>query len=160
VIAGCERIISVDREAFHWPCGRVCATDTIRAAEEVPAAIRDKTGGRGADYVFDTVGSPSTLTDALSAARKGGTVVVTGLSRIDAHASIPIFPFVMQEKRLIGSVCGSGQPVRDIGRLISLYQEGRLKLRELIVRTYPLEQINEALDALEASAGARGMIRF
>jgi S-(hydroxymethyl)glutathione dehydrogenase/alcohol dehydrogenase len=160
-IAGCERIIGVDREEAPLALAVTFgATETIRAAEDVAAQIRDRTAGRGADYVFDTVGSPSTLTDALSAARKGGTVVVTGLSRTDGRASIPIFPFVMQEKRLVGSVYGSGQPVRDIERLVCLYQEGKLRLRELMVRTYPLEQINDALDALGSSAGARGMIQF
>ena len=51
-----------------------------------------------------------------------------------------MFPFVMQEKRLIGSVYGSGQPARDIPRLVSLYQEGKLKLGELVSRTYHARQ--------------------
>jgi Zn-dependent alcohol dehydrogenase len=110
--------------------------------------------------VFDTVGSPATLTTALSAAKKGGAVVVTGLSRVDAEGAIKMFPFVMQEKRLIGSVYGSGQPQRDIPKLVTLFQEGRLKLRELVARTYPLSGINDALQALEASDGARGVITW
>ena len=60
---------------------------------------------------------PHTLRDALGAASKGGTVVLTGLSRVDALASIQMFPFVMQEKRLIGSAYGSGRPTEDIVRL-------------------------------------------
>ena len=71
----------------------------------------------------------NTITFALGAARKGATVVVTGLSRTDTLASIPLFPFVMQEKRLIGSLYGSGQPLKDIPQLVSLHQEGKLKLR-------------------------------
>src|SRR5262249_3509903 len=101
---------------------------------------------------------PATLADALASTRKGGTVVLTGLSRVDSQGSIPMFPFVMQEKRLIGSVSGSGNPAREIPRLVSLYREGRLKLRELVSRTYPLERINDALDALAAGDGARGVI--
>jgi Zn-dependent alcohol dehydrogenase len=79
---------------------------------------------------------------------------------MDAQGTIPIFPFVMQEKRLLGSVYGSGQPARDIPKLVSLYQEGRLKLSELVSRTYPLEKVNDALAALAASDGARGVIRW
>jgi Zn-dependent alcohol dehydrogenase len=71
-----------------------------------------------------------------------------------------MFPFVMQEKRLIGSVYGSGHPARDIARLAALYQEGKLKLKELVSRTYPLDGVNDALAALAASDGARGVIRF
>lgn len=71
-----------------------------------------------------------------------------------------MFPFVMQEKRLIGSVYGSGQPTRDIPRLVALYQEGKLKLRELVSRTYSLGEINEAFAALARADGARGVIRW
>jgi Zn-dependent alcohol dehydrogenase len=116
------------------------------------------TGGRGADFAFDTVGAPATLTSALESVRKGGTVVLTGLSRADSQGSIAMFPFVMQEKRLIGSVYGSGRPTTDIPRLVGLFQQGRLKLRELVARTYALPAINDALAALESADGARGVV--
>ena len=71
-----------------------------------------------------------------------------------------MFPFVMQEKKLVGSVYGSGTPAEDIPRLVSLFEQGRLKLRELVARTYPLSKINDALHALAASDGARGVITW
>src|SRR5262249_1019731 len=117
-----------------------------------------RTKGRGADFVFDTVGSPATLHDAVNATAKGGTIVLTGLSRIDAQATLQMFPFVMQEKRLVGSAYGSGRPSEGIGGLTHWFQEGRLKLRELVNRTYTLNQIDSALAALGESAGARGVI--
>jgi Zn-dependent alcohol dehydrogenase len=98
------------------------------------------------------------LTDAILSARKGGTVVVTGLSRIDGQGSIRLYPFVMQEKRLIGSVYGSGNPLADIEKLVILHQKGEIKLDELATRSYKLEQINEALAALAAGSGGRGVI--
>ena len=136
------------------------ATHTLEASDEVAKAVRELTAGRGADFVFDSVGSPATLTTALNCARKGGAVVLTGLSRADSQGSIAMFPFVMQEKRLLGSVYGSGQPARDIPRLVSLFQEGKLKLHELVSRRYQLEGVNDALDALAASDGARGVIQW
>jgi S-(hydroxymethyl)glutathione dehydrogenase/alcohol dehydrogenase len=168
-IAGCERIIAIDQRPKPLEIARVFgATDTIaapsgtasEASPDVAESVRALTAGRGADFVFDTVGSPATLALALAATRKGGAVVLTGLSRMDAQGSIAMFPFVMQEKRLLGSVYGSGQPSRDIPRLISLYQDGRLKLGELVSRTYALDAINDALTALAAADGARGVIRW
>ena len=160
-IAGCERIIAVDRSQpalqFAETFG---ATHNVHATGSCAAAIRDLTAGRGADYVFDTVGTPTTLADALAAVRKGGTVLLSGLSRLDSEASIPMYPFVMQEKRLIGSLYGSGHPVSDVPRLVSLHLAGKLKLRELVARTYSLEGINDALAALAGNAGARGIIRL
>jgi len=161
VISDCEAIVAVDlRPAPLEIARRFGATHTIQSGETSTDAIREITGGRGADFVFDTVGAPQTLTSALAYTRKGGTVVLTGLARGDTQAAFPMFPFVMQEKRLIGSVYGSGQPTRDIPNLVSLYQQGRLKLRELVSRTYPLSGINDALDSLAASDGARGIIRW
>jgi S-(hydroxymethyl)glutathione dehydrogenase/alcohol dehydrogenase len=160
-IAGCETIIAIDRRPAPLTIARAFgATHTIDAAADVPAAVRETTRGRGADFVFDTVGSPSTLAAALASARKGGTVVVTGLSRVDAEGAIALFPFVMQEKRLIGSVYGSGQPLRDIPALVSLHRHGRLKLKEMVARTYSLDQVDAALSALEAGEGARGVITW
>ena len=161
VIACSERIIAIDLRPAPLAIARTFgATDTVDAAGDVPAAVRSLTSGRGADFVFDAVGSPATLAAAIASARKGGTVVLTGLSRVDGQGTIPMFPFVMQEKRLIGSVYGSGNPARDIPRLAALYEEGKLKLRELVSRTYTLAGINDAMDALAAADGARGIIRW
>jgi S-(hydroxymethyl)glutathione dehydrogenase/alcohol dehydrogenase len=163
-IAGCERIIAIDLRPRPLEIAREFgATDTIGGTDvspDVAEAVRELTAGRGADFVFDTVGSPATLALALTATRKGGAVVLTGLSRMDAQAAFPMFSFVMQEKRLLGSVYGSGQPARDIPRLVSLYQDGKLKLGELVSRTYALDQVNDALTALAASDGARGVIKW
>ena len=159
VMAGAARVIAVDPQPAALALAATFgATDVVPAGENAVAAVRDLTRGRGADFVFDTVGAPSTLTDALAAVKKGGTVVLTGLSRTDAQASVSMFPFVMQEKTLIGSVYGSGEPARDIPRLVSQYQGGTLKLNELVARHYRLDDINAALDALAAGAGARGVI--
>ena len=157
----CRTIVAIDmRPAPLEIAKRFGATHAISAGDNVVDAVRSLTEGRGADVVFDTVGLQQTLTDALACTRKGGTVVLTGLARGDTQSSFPMFPFVMQEKRLIGSVYGSGQPSRDITDLIALYQAGRLKLDELVARTYPLSGVNDALSALAAGDGARGVIRW
>ena len=160
-IAGCDEIIAIDLRPVPLQIARQFgATHTIDASTDVPAQVRGLTGGRGADFVFDTVGSPATLNTALTSTRKGGAVVLTGLSRVDSQASFAMFPFVMQEKRLLGSVYGSANPATEISRLVSLYQHGRLKLGERVSRTYPLDKVNDALSALAASDGARGVIRW
>jgi S-(hydroxymethyl)glutathione dehydrogenase / alcohol dehydrogenase len=161
VIAGCEMVIAIDvRPAPLEIAKRFGATHAVTGGDTAVEAVRDLTAGRGVDVAFDTVGLQRTLNDALACVRKGGTVVLTGLAHIDTRAGFPMFQFVMQEKRVVGSVYGSGQPARDIPDLISLHQAGRLKLEELVSRTYPLSGINEALTALAASDGARGVITW
>ncbi|HYO91870.1 MAG TPA: alcohol dehydrogenase catalytic domain-containing protein, partial [Pyrinomonadaceae bacterium] len=96
-LADCEKIIAVDtRRAPLNLALEFGATDAVESTDNVVEQVTRLTGGRGADYVFDTVGMPETLTQALRFARKGGAVILTGLSRTDARASFPLFPFVMQ----------------------------------------------------------------
>jgi len=160
-LAGCQQIIALDiRPGPLRLASEFGATHAFEIADSIASTIRELTDGRGADVVFDTVGAPATLAQALQFARKGGTVVLTGLARTDSVGSVPLFPFVMQEKRLVGSVYGSARPAADIPALASLYQEGKLKLRELIARTYVLEEVNNALTALANGEGARGIIRW
>ena len=159
VLAGASTIIAIDRQAAPLEVARrLGATHLVQPTGKTADSVKELTSGRGAEYVFDTVGSPATLTDAVMSVRKGGTVVVTGLSRLDAQGSLRLYPFVMQEKRLIGSVYGSGDPLHDIDRLVKLHQDGRLKLGELATRSYRLDQVNEALDALASGEGGRGVI--
>ena len=161
VIAGASRIIAADRnDAALQLAQQLGATDIVRVERTAAEAIRQCTHGRGAQYVFDTVGTPDTLADALQAARKGGNVIVTGLSRVDGRGSIAMFPFVMQEKRLIGSAYGSGDPLRDIPQLVAFHRAGKLKLQEIATRSYSLDQVNDALSALAAAQPGRGIIRF
>jgi len=48
--------------------------------------------------------------------------------------------------------------LKDINKLVKLYEQGVLKLEELVARDYRLVQVNEALSALAAGEGARGII--
>ena len=158
-MAGASTIIAVDREAAPLAIAKLLgATHLVQPMGKTADAVKELTDGRGAEFVFDTVGSPATLTDALLSTRKGGTVVITGLSRIDAQGALRLYPFVMQEKRLIGSVYGSGNPLTDIERLVKLHQSGGLKLDELTTRRYRLDEVNEALAALARGEGGRGVI--
>jgi S-(hydroxymethyl)glutathione dehydrogenase/alcohol dehydrogenase len=65
-----------------------------------------------------------------------------------------------EERSIVGSLYGSGRPRTDIPRLIDLYRAGRLKLDQLLTRTYPLEQINEAYEALSRGEVARSVVTF
>lgn len=159
-LAKCDPIIAVDLRATALTLARDFGATHAVEAQNAVEAVRELTRGRGADYVFDTVGAPSTITQAIDCARKGGSIVVTGLSRTDTLASIPAFPFVMQEKRLIGSLYGSGQPAVDIPRLVDLYRDGNLKLRELVTHSYRLDEVNDALSTLAGGTDARGIIEW
>ena len=68
--------------------------------------------------------------------------------------------FMMLEKRLIGSFYGSTRPRIDMPRLVDLYMEKKIKIDELVSRTFPLDGVNEAYDLLKKGEVARSVVKF
>ena len=136
------------------------ATDTINAREEdVVPALRARTR-LGPDYVFDSVGSATTISQALEGVGPAGTAVIMGLHA--ATVEVPIAPgvLVQQNKRLLGSFVGSIRPHVDLPRLVELYRAGKLQLDDMITRRYPLEDLPQVFADMEAGTIARGVIVF
>ncbi len=153
------QIIAVDLydEKLQFACD-LGATHTVNARHEDPVArVRELTGG-GADYAFDAFGSARTVQQAFECIRNGGTAVEVGIAPQGQLAQIDAYSLAMHEKTLKGCFYGSARPRVDMLRLLDLYGQGRLKLDELVARTYRLDQINEAYAALQSGAVARGVI--
>jgi Zn-dependent alcohol dehydrogenase len=161
-LSGAYPIIAVDVLDKKLEAARSFgASHTFDARQaSLVAEVKALTSGRGADYAFVTVGSPDAVVQALGMVRRAGTVVVVGMPRVGAVAPLPMGPFVYDGKKVIGSNMGSTRLRVDIPRLVELYQSGRLKLDELITARYPLEQINEAIEAMERGEALRNVIVF
>lgn len=163
VLAGAHPIIAIDLLDNKLKAARgFGATHLINAAEQKSAEkeVKGLTAGRGADYVFVTVGSAAAVDQALSLTRKRGSVIIVGMPAPGATASFQVNPFVRGEQRILSSFMGSTRLSLSVPRLIDLYQHGRLKLDELITRRYPLDRINEALEAVEKGQALRNVIVF
>ena len=70
----------------------------------------------------------------------------------------PAALFTICEKKLLGCTLGSCHSVRDIPRLVALWQAGRLDLESLVTARRPLAEINAAMDDLRASRGIRTIL--
>ena len=161
VLAGAARIIAVDlRPAALEIARQFGATDTVDASDPAnsnPAkAVRQMTGG--VDYSFEVVGRPETIAQAWESLAPGGKAVVVGLtpqsSKVELRADF------LSEKALLGCIFGSSIPRVDVPRALSLYRSGRLKLDELVAQRYPLDAVNDALDALRAGTTGRGVLVY
>ena len=161
-LSGAYPIIAVDVLDKKLEAARSFgASHTLNARQaNVVAEVKALTSGRGADYAFVTVGSPDAVVQALDMVRRAGTVVAVGMPATGAVAPLPVGQFVYDGKKVIGSNIGSTRLRVDIPRLVELYQAGRLKLDELITARYPLEQINEAIEAMERGEALRNVIVF
>jgi S-(hydroxymethyl)glutathione dehydrogenase/alcohol dehydrogenase len=163
VLAGAYPLIALDLVESKLAAAKSFgATHAIQAADQEAAQmmVKELTGGRGADYVFVTVGSTAALAQAFNLIRRKGTVVIVGIPEASARFPLAVSQCVWNEQRVIGSSMGSTRLRVDVPRLVSLYQHGQLKLNELISARYPLEQINEAIAAVETGEVLRNVIMF
>ncbi len=162
-IAGAAKIIAVDLVDSKLEAARSFgATHTFNPTrDDVPKLVRGLTAGQGADYAFEVTGVPSAIAQAFAVTRKGGTMVMVGISPADQR-SIPIAPqeLVLLQKTVMGTLYGSAQASNDIPKLLELYKTGKLKLDELVTRTYTLDQVNEGYADLAAGRNLRGVITF
>ena len=137
------------------------ATHTLNGkTEDVAKSVKAITGGRGVDFVFITVGSPTAAQQGYKLAANQGTIVFVGIPDWQATMPLPIGLTVLGEKRVAGSFMGSTRLQVDVPKLVALYQNGRLQLDELISGRYPLEQINEAIANMEDGHALRNVIIF
>ncbi|HMB93246.1 MAG TPA: Zn-dependent alcohol dehydrogenase [Rhodothermales bacterium] len=158
-LAGADPVIAIDRVApKENSARRLGATHFVGPGEDHIEAIRKLTGGRGADYVFDTTGVPAVQSACLDAVRPGGTVVLAGLAPMGSSTDLPGAVITRQEKTVSGTYYGSAHPARDFPHYADLYLRGKLDLDGLITYTYSLDQINEAFADLLAGKLARGVI--
>jgi len=161
-LAGAETVVAVDMLDAKLELARTFgATDTVNPSSDGDAVqkVKELTGG-GADYGFEVIGLPETMTQTYLAVRKGGTAVMIGVPKFDAMAAFPAATMFMEEKAILGSAFGSGSPKTDIPRLIKLYNRKRLKLDELITHTYSIDEAPKAFEDLEKGVNARGVIVF
>jgi S-(hydroxymethyl)glutathione dehydrogenase/alcohol dehydrogenase len=161
-IAGAERIIAVDIAAQKLRlAGAFGATHCVDASLDDPvAAVRERTDGRGVDVAFEAIGRKQSIEQAYASARRGGTCVVIGLGSRHESVSLNVFSLPEQEKRLLGCWYGGADVHRDFPRLLALHRAGKLKLGELVTRTYALDDVNQALADLSDGKNARGLIVY
>ena len=104
-------------------------------------AVRDLTGGRGADLVFDFVGTDETHADATALLARGGTYSVIGYGGMIA---IPSAALIGNEQTVSGNLVGTWV---DLWELLQLHAAGKIELR---TETHPLSAVNDVLAKLRA----------
>lgn len=162
--AGAGHVIAVDPVALKRETAlKLGATQAFGSIAEAADFARSVTNGQGADSAIVTVGvlSGEHVGQAFDSVRKAGTVVVTAVAPM-AVTSIPVSPFMlaMFEKRLQGCLYGSMSPSGAVLRLLAMYENGQLKLDELVTRTYSLDEINVGYQDMHAGRNIRGLIEF
>jgi S-(hydroxymethyl)glutathione dehydrogenase/alcohol dehydrogenase len=157
-LAGSGIVVSVDPA----PARRAQATRLGAAAavapEEVTEMMRELLP-HGADYAFDAVGEPETTKLAMRWTRNGGTCVVVGLPSGTTRLELDPAEFYRREKRLTGTIYGSEDPAVSLPILLDHVRAGRLDLDEMLGPVFPLDGVNDAIEASLGGAGGRVVVR-
>jgi S-(hydroxymethyl)glutathione dehydrogenase / alcohol dehydrogenase len=158
-IAGAATIVGVDTsEAKREMVMTARGTHFVNASQEdAVGAVRALTGG--VDYAFEAVGLPALVRQSVESLDVGGTAVVVGVQPTGAVFEIPSAA-LGGEKRLMTCTMGSNRFRIDIPRWLELYRQGRLRLDEMVSARRPLDDINDAFQAMRAGEVARTVLVF
>lgn len=161
-LAGASRIIAVDlMESKLAAAKEFGATDVVDASSgDAVQQVMQMTDG-GVDYAFEAIGLMKTAQQCWEMARRGGQAVVVGMLPLAEQLTLSNAGMsFLGEKGIIGSYYGSTRQTYDMPWLMELYRQKRLKIDELISRTYELGQINEAYEALKGGEVNRSVVTF
>lgn len=163
-ISGAAMIIAVDINPQRLQMAKEFgATDTILAVKtdkglmQAAQRVKELTSGRGADYAFECTAIPQLGAAPLAMVRNAGTAVQA--SGIEQEITIDMNLFEW-DKVYINPLYGKCRPQIDFPKIVELYDKGSLLLEEMITRTYPLEDLQQAFDDMLAGRNAKGVIVF
>ncbi|NBE95149.1 zinc-binding dehydrogenase [Nonomuraea sp. KC401] len=158
-LVGAAPIVVVDTVDARLRLAReLGATHTVDATTDDLTAVLDEVAPGGARWAVDAVGAPATMEQAFASLSTAGTLVAVGLGRVGAGFTVPVNALVQQERRVVGSLYGSSNPVVQIPQILDLHQRGLLPLDRLVGRRFALDEVNEAYSALTAGATGRSVI--
>jgi S-(hydroxymethyl)mycothiol dehydrogenase len=160
VLAGATRVIAVDVDPRKLATAQEFgATHLVNAREtDVVEAIREHTGGFGADVVIDAVGTPQTWTQAFYARDLAGTVVLVGVPTPDMRIDIPLIDIFGRGGSLKSSWYGDCLPSRDFPLLIDLYLQGRLPLERFVSEEITLDDVEAAFTKMHQGDVLRSVV--
>jgi len=133
---------------------RLGACESLNPSEhpDLGREVQKRTGG-GVDVALEVVGTPDTVSLALSTLRRGGRLCVVGYS--DSVVPLPLNRLMFFEYEVVGSL--GCRPV-DYPRVIEMVRKGKVHLDEVVTATVPLERIGEAAEDLRNGKGLRTLV--
>jgi S-(hydroxymethyl)glutathione dehydrogenase/alcohol dehydrogenase len=163
-MAGARHVVAVDPVAWkREKAEEFGATHTAASIAEAQALVGEITWGTNADKAILTTGvaTGDLIAPMMSLVAKGGRGVVTAVAPISQEdVKLNLFDLAMQRKELVGCIFGNANPRRDIPRLLRMYDEGRLKLDELVTTTYSLDDVNQGYQDMRDGKNIRGVLSY
>ncbi|MEV4941743.1 S-(hydroxymethyl)mycothiol dehydrogenase [Streptomyces zaomyceticus] len=159
-LAGAAKIIAVDIDDRKLETAKTMgATHTVNSRSTDPVeAIRELTGGFGADVVIEAVGRPETYKQAFYARDLAGTVVLVGVPTPEMKLELPLLDVFGRGGALKSSWYGDCLPSRDFPMLIDLHRQGRIDLAAFVTETIGLGDVEKAFARMHEGDVLRSVV--
>ena len=126
------------------------ATHTINAkTTDAVEAVKNLTGGRGADAVVETISSNASLDRALASVRDGGQVAVLGMSHYFEAVDQPYSAAFMRNLHIHPGVCPSRAYIPE---LLEALAAGRIDPSVVLTHDLPLEEGPRGFEIMDTRA--------
>lgn len=147
---GAGKVIVVGRAPRLATAGELGADELVDFSKCDPiAAVRELTGGLGADLVLECSGAPGTIVQALRMSGKGGKVVMLGVAKEGITEDIPLKYTTHNELTLYGSRANP-----NVSRkVIAMIAGGNIDVKALVTHTFSLEEVGKAFETFEKRLG-------
>jgi S-(hydroxymethyl)mycothiol dehydrogenase len=161
-LVGARKVIAVDIDARKLELARQFgATDTVDSSQANPVdAVRELTGGFGADVTVEAVGHPDVFKQAFHARDHAGTLVQVGVPNPQMRIDVRMLDFYGRGGSLRPAWYGDCLPTRDFPILIDLYLRGRYDLDRFVSETIALDQVEEAFAKMQRNEVLRSVVVF
>jgi L-iditol 2-dehydrogenase len=135
-LAGCNTVIAVDLDDVKLDKAKSLGADHVLnpKSSNVPEAVRELTGGRGADHAMEVVGATEPIRTAIASTRKGGDVTLVG--NVSPKVEVELQSVVTRQITLYGSCASSG----EYPQCIDLLARGAIRVDPLISACAPLTE--------------------
>ncbi|MCQ9180660.1 S-(hydroxymethyl)mycothiol dehydrogenase [Streptomyces sp. IBSBF 2953] len=159
-LAGAAKIIAVDVDDRKLVTAKkMGATHTVNSRDaDAVEAIRELTGGFGADVVIEAVGRPETYRQAFYARDLAGTVVLVGVPTPEMKLELPLLDVFGRGGALKSSWYGDCLPSRDFPVLVDLHLQGRLDLDAFVTETIALDEVEKAFERMRDGDVLRSVV--
>lgn len=159
-LAGATTVVAVDVDdrKLQWAKG-FGATHTVNSRSvDAVEAVKELTGGFGADVVIEAVGRPETYEQAFYMRDLAGTVVLVGVPTPDMRIELPMIEVFGRGGALKSSWYGDCLPSRDFPVLVDLYRQGRFDLDAFVSETIGLGDVEAAFDRMRKGEVLRSVV--
>jgi 2-desacetyl-2-hydroxyethyl bacteriochlorophyllide A dehydrogenase len=148
-------VMAVDIRSGKLDAAKSLGADHVvnPAVENLYENVMRLTGGRGADVVYELVGSSDTMSEAVDILAKGGRLVFIGYSK--DNLTINPRRLVTGELQIVGSRASSRYETVEV---VNLVRDGRFRLEPLITHRVSLDEVNEGLDLVRSGEAIRVVV--